>query len=72
MLYHQINQEDLEEDQDCPEYEEGDNQRVFRDPNMMELNIHNKKLFWASFLVVEVKFQQILVRDELKTVELWT
>merc|ERR1712198_689162 len=53
VLYHQVNQEDLEEDQDCPEYEERDNQRVFRDPNIMELNIHNKKLFWASFLVVE-------------------
>jgi len=53
VLYHQVNQEDLEEDQDCPESEERDNQRVYRDPNMMELNIHNKKLFWASFLVVE-------------------
>jgi len=53
VLYHQINQQDLEEDQDCPEYEERINQRVFRDPNMIELNIHNRKLFWGSFLVVE-------------------
>merc|ERR1711915_988631 len=47
VLYHQINQQDLEEDQDCPEYEERINQRVFRDPNMIELNIHNRKLFWG-------------------------
>ena len=57
ILYHQLNQEDREQDSDTDQVEELKIGKVVRAPpnsNTMALNIHNRRLFLGSFLAVEV------------------
>merc|ERR1712050_16009 len=58
ILYHQLNQEDKdqEQDSDTDQVEELKIGKVVREPpnrNTMTLNIHNRRLFLGSFLAVE-------------------
>ena len=57
ILYHQLNQEDREQDSDTDQVEELKIGKVVRAPPnsiTMALNIHNRRLFLGSFLAVEV------------------
>ena len=57
ILYHQLNQEDREQDSDTDQVEDLKIGKVVRAPpksNTMALNIHNRRLFLGSFLAVEV------------------
>merc|ERR1712013_22219 len=56
ILYHQLNQEDREQDSDTDRVEELKIGKVVCAPpnsNTMALNIHNRRLFLGSFLAVE-------------------
>jgi len=57
ILYHQLNQDDKEQDSDTDQEEEFKIGKVVREHpnnNTMSLNIHNRRLFLGSFLAVEV------------------
>merc|ERR1712083_1013170 len=56
ILYHQLNQDDKEQDSDTDQEEEFKIGKVVREPpnnSKMALNIHNRRLFLGSFLAVE-------------------
>jgi len=56
ILYHQLNQDDKEQDSDTDQGEEFKIGKAVREPpnnGTMALNIHNRRLFLGSFLAVE-------------------
>jgi len=59
ILYHQLDQDDKEQDSDADQEEEFEKATVVRKPpisntSKMELSIYNRRLFLGSFLLVEV------------------